>query len=75
MSDGKYRGENWKEAREDALVRDSRKCRTCGSKRGLAVHHIRAYREFRGDYLAANQLSNLKTLCGSCHAKEEGLPP
>lgn len=70
--DRKYRGENWAEARSAALARDGHACRSCGATKRLAVHHIRPYREFRGDYAAANKPENLKTLCPSCHAKEEG---
>lgn len=69
------RGPNWKEQRQKALKRDHYKCVKCGkrSKKNdtLDVHHRRAYRLFNGDYVAANDLSNLVSLCGSCHSQVE----
>ena len=70
------RGPNWKEQRKKALKRDDYKCQICGKKIGrkawdTAVHHIKAYREFDGDYFNANKLTNLITLCRNCHPKVE----
>jgi 5-methylcytosine-specific restriction endonuclease McrA len=69
----KCRGMNWKSQSRKARRRDHFTCRRCG-KNGprenvrIAVHHIIPYREFHGDYEKANQLSNLISLCYSCHA-------
>ena len=63
------RGSNWYMQRRAALRRDGHVCAICGKKRGkMDVHHIRPYKEFNGDYLAANDLSNLIVLCRRCHA-------
>jgi len=68
-----YYGSNWIKQRKKALERDNYACRLCGKgKRELGqnpdVHHIAPKREF--DSLEeANKLSNLITLCRSCHNK------
>lgn len=73
----RYRGRNWSKQKRAAMKRDNYKCQICGvnvkslRKWGYAVHHIKPYREFDGDYKAANQLSNLITLCRHCHGKVE----
>jgi predicted HNH restriction endonuclease len=36
------------------------------------VHHLIPYRTFNGDYLAANRLANLISVCRPCHWKREG---
>lgn len=77
-------GENWFEQREKALERDNRQCVSCGisreehrelHSRDLSVHHIDPIRNYRdGDELnfeAANELSNLITVCMPCHRKME----
>lgn len=46
-----------------ARQRDGDRCRQCGSTQGLEVHHIVPIAQ-GGDRFA---LSNLITLCGSCH--------
>lgn len=75
-----YRGRNWGQQSRLALKRDNYHCQICHKKLtgkwSYGVHHIIPYREFNGDYETANQLSNLITLCRSCHAKVEygGLP-
>jgi 5-methylcytosine-specific restriction enzyme A len=53
----------WKAARTAARRRDGDRCRQCGSTQGLEVHHIVPIAE-GGNRFA---LSNLATLCGSCH--------
>ena len=40
-------------------------------KSSLEVHHIKPFRFFENDYMAANDLENLITLCISCHKKAE----
>jgi 5-methylcytosine-specific restriction endonuclease McrA len=72
----KYRGENWYQQRKLAYERDLGICQYCGKKprkgqRKFQVHHIKPFREFNGDYIAANQLTNLITLCHQCHPKAE----
>lgn len=77
-----YYGPNWFRQARAARQRDGYKCRHCGksqkkTKRTLDVHHIVPFRNFgyirdRNDnYLQANDLSNLITLCQQCHAKAE----
>ncbi len=72
----KYRGENWKHQRKLAYERDGGVCQICHSspkkgQRKNAVHHIKPARRFNGDWLSANDLSNLITLCHKCHPKVE----
>lgn len=52
------------------LTRDGHKCRVCGSENDLETHHIKP--KSKG---GTDKLSNLMTLCGSCHEKyhKEGL--
>ncbi|MFW9991887.1 MAG: HNH endonuclease [Candidatus Odinarchaeota archaeon] len=50
------------------MERDEFMCRICGSKEHLQVHHL----DNRGPHispLANNDLTNLITLCASCHHK------
>lgn len=73
------RGRNWSGQRKLAKRRDSGKCQICGTdkkKRRISVHHITPYKDFNGDYLKANELTNLITLCQKCHNQVErhGLP-
>lgn len=70
----KDRGPNWHAQAMKARKRDGYKCQRCGitmRRPALPVHHIIPYRDFDGDYLAANDLSNLVTLCPQCHAAVE----
>lgn len=58
--------------RKKALERDDYTCQHCGTKDDLHVHHIdgkgvTTEKEFRN-----NSLSNLITLCRSCHRIEHG---
>lgn len=79
-----YYGPNWKRQRRKARERDNFTCRICGlveQDQEHDVHHIRAFREFgyivgeNDHYREANKLSNLITLCRSCHiAVENGAP-
>lgn len=71
-----YRGENWSQQRKAAYARDMGECRYCGKKpqkgkQKFQVHHIKPFRTFDGDYVKANELTNLITLCHSCHGKAE----
>jgi DEAD/DEAH box helicase domain-containing protein len=73
-------GPNWRQQREKALERDGYRCRMCGASGDeitLHVHHKRPFREFsyvkgvNENYLDANKLENLVTLCPSCHRQAE----
>lgn len=66
----RWRGPNWKKQRDKALKRDNHYCQKCKSQEQLTVHHIIPYRNFV-HWADANKLSNLITLCRSCHMKEE----
>lgn len=66
----------WEASRYDALVRDQARCQDCGLTapehieecgRSLDVHHKVPYREF-DEPAEAHELSNLVTVCRSCHA-------
>ena len=76
------RGPNWQAQRRKAIARDNRVCQHCGlgwndciagCGQPLQVHHIKPYRYFDGDYIAANDLRNLITLCPACHRKEDSI--
>lgn len=79
-----YGGENWREQRDAALVRDNHECVVCGAGkeeigREPDVHHIRPRHVFvdsggEFDHEAANKLNNLVVLCPSCHRTWEGIP-
>jgi len=67
-----YRGPNWHQQRRFARQRDNYICQRCNKSRADLgrlpdVHHIIPFQRFNGDYLAANQMENLITLCQSCH--------
>ncbi len=69
-----YRGPNWRRQSRRARKRDGYTCQICGKKpkgRRCHVHHIKPYREFNDDWQSANDLSNLITLCDSCHSSVE----
>ncbi len=67
-----YYGPNWNTQRVATLKRDNYKCVNCGSEKGLNIHHTTPFRLFgRERYLDANSLSNLTTLCISCHSRLE----
>jgi len=76
-------GPNWAVQRQRARERDHYTCQVCGATeaslgREHDVHHVRPFREFsyiagvNDNYLQANELSNLVTLCRSCHSKVNG---
>jgi len=73
-------GPDWPNQREKAIQRDGEQCVACGMSRSaheqeygydIHVHHIEARRTF-DDLEKANELSNLVTLCHSCHGTYEG---
>lgn len=71
-----YYGPNWKKQARLARARDNYTCRVCGRTeeaegRALDVHHDVPFRAFgKGRFAEANALSNLVSLCKSCHAKQ-----
>jgi len=80
-SDPNDYGPNWPEQRDKARARDGYRCVLCGAPeppdQQHDVHHIRPFRTFgyipgvNENYLLANRLENLRTLCRSCHQKVE----
>ena len=75
-----YYGPNWRKQRKLARKRDNHECQRCGinkkqNGRALDVHHIKTFRSFNyisgvnKNYLEANDLNNLITLCAKngCH--------
>jgi DEAD/DEAH box helicase domain-containing protein len=74
-------GPNWQRQRDAARARDNYHCTVCGAPeppgRQHDVHHKKPFRDFgyiRGEnerYLAANELSNLVTVCTNCHHEIE----
>lgn len=77
-----YYGPNWEAQRRLARERDKYRCCLCGIsqkklRRNLDVHHIIPFRTFgyiageNENYREANELSNLVSLCTSCHKRAE----
>ena len=74
-------GPNWNEQRRRVRERDDHRCRHCGlpeaTGREHDVHHLVPFRTFdyrpgqNENYLAANALANLITLCPDCHHRLE----
>lgn len=69
-------GPGWRQQAFRAKKRDGRKCVLCSRRddaRALSVHHIYSRRRYgfvpgvNRNYLWANHLANLITLCRSCH--------
>jgi DEAD/DEAH box helicase domain-containing protein len=70
-------GPNWISQRDQARARDGHRCSRCGASAStgsqLDVHHITPFRSFgyrpgeNQNYLLANRLENLVTLCARCH--------
>ena len=72
----KYRGPNWERQSLKCRQRDSFTCQSCFKIETqddirFAAHHRTPYRYFLGNWERANRLSNLITLCGSCHTRIE----
>jgi len=70
-----YRGGNWKTQAGRARARDGFCCVSCGITevalgRQMDVHHKMPFRLFESP-IEANRLSNLVSLCPSCHKKIE----
>lgn len=79
MNSASYRGPDWKVVSDRARKRDGYKCQHCGmtqeeclarSGRDLDVHHIIPFHNWP-NAKAANKMSNLISLCASCHRIEE----
>lgn len=80
MRDRGARGGGWQRARRAALKRDKHVCQHCcvteaehkeTTGKGLEVHHKVPFWQYRGDNAKANALSNLVSLCKSCHQKAD----
>lgn len=72
-SDPNDYGPGWPAQRDRARARDGYRCQICGTPetdRAHDVHHKRPFRTF-DSYQTANQLSNLVTLCRTCHRRAE----
>lgn len=74
-----YYGSNWNQQRRRARARDNHKCVRCGISEDtlhckLHVHHIMPLRTFNRDFRQSNALSNLISLCPSCHKHIEWHP-
>ena len=57
----------WQRARETAKQRDGYRCTGCGSSSKLQVHHVVPIEQGGEPFL----ISNLVTLCRTCHEKAE----
>ena len=71
----KYRGGNWGTLSAEARKRDGYSCQICGVseeelKRQLDVHHKVPFRLF-SSAVEANCLTNLISVCRTCHKKAE----
>jgi DEAD/DEAH box helicase domain-containing protein len=73
-------GPNWDAQRNAARARDGYRCQQCGTPETIRqhdVHHLVPFRSFgyvpglNDNYLLANALDNLVTLCHACHARTE----
>ncbi|MFC1922403.1 DEAD/DEAH box helicase [Chloroflexota bacterium] len=66
-------GASWANQRDRARARDDYRCQVCGTAeqdRAHHVHHKSPFRQFDSPIIA-NHLSNLVTLCPSCHRRVE----
>lgn len=71
------RGTEWRRLAEEIRKRDEYRCGRCGKTQEengqkLSVDHIIPWRMFVDDKTAANDPSNLISLCRSCHSKKTG---
>ena len=69
-----YYGPNWAQAARETRKRDEYTCQDCGlhqTRPALDVHHLVPRRAFNGDYVSANEIANLITLCKRCHSLRE----
>lgn len=66
------RSPQWASVARQVRVRDGHRCRLCGSRVELEVHHL-SYRDERGRSIVgreAEHLDKLITLCSRCHEKQ-----
>mgnify|MGYP001569516764 CR=1 FL=1 len=59
----------WNKIQLQVWTRDNWKCSQCGTDKKLCVHHKDKSGDWWKQKKANNELSNLQTLCLSCHAK------
>ena len=59
-------GAQWRGIRAKVRARNGHRCQICGSTANLQVHHITPFR-----YQRRHDLTDLITLCASCHMKVE----
>lgn len=64
----KYYTENWDDIRRKVYQRDGYRCVLCGKKGKIAAHHIVPIKVSKD-----NSLSNLVSVCNSCHRKLEAV--
>lgn len=66
-------GPGWPRMRDLARARDGFRCQVCGLPESAKAHHVHHKIPFRmfDTIEQANQLSNLITVCNSCHRKIE----
>ena len=78
----KYYGPNWRQQKRLCRKRDDYTCQNCGKSQkdnrySLDVHHVKPFKSFgyivneNTNYLLANHLDNLISLCRSCHSSIE----
>ena len=60
------RSSSWAEKRNEALMRDEYHCSICGNPNNLEVHHLKY-----PSLLGTEPVSDLMTVCESCHKKIE----
>lgn len=59
------RSKEWIEVRKKAIKRDKGKCKLCGSKKSIQVHHLNYQHVFYERFY----LDDLLTVCDICHKK------
>lgn len=71
-----YRSRRWTALRQAAKRRDGFKCVQCGASGRLEIDHVRSVREAPE---LAFDLTNLQSLCPTCHGRktaiEKGIAP
>lgn len=53
---------------------DGWKCRLCGNRVGLIVHHVERVPKGNVDPVTVHRVENLRTVCAACHKKVEKQP-
>lgn len=65
-----YCSPGWKAARREVLLRDGYQCQVCGDLvHGKRAHVDHIVPKSKG---GSDEVTNLRTLCVSCHSKHEG---